>query len=129
MSAQLFRVLVRVSNIEEAAAFYDIALGVRGHRVSPGRHHYQCGQTELALYDPVADGDVYDTAVSPNETQIYFAMEDLEDSYKRVKSSPTARVFGEIELKPWGERTFWASDPSGNRLCFVDARTLPGPPR
>ena len=38
MSARLFRVLVRVSNIEEAAAFYDIALGIRGHRVSPGRH-------------------------------------------------------------------------------------------
>jgi glyoxalase/bleomycin resistance protein/dioxygenase superfamily protein len=30
----------------------------------------------------------------------------------------------EIELHPWGERSFYCLDPDGNRLCFVDAATL-----
>ncbi|MGH9821626.1 MAG: hypothetical protein ACRD43_15810, partial [Pyrinomonadaceae bacterium] len=31
---------------------------------------------------------------------------------------------GEIVARPWGERCFYARDPFGNGLCFVDAKTL-----
>jgi hypothetical protein len=31
---------------------------------------------------------------------------------------------GEIVKRPWGERSFYAIDPTGNKLCFVDAATL-----
>jgi len=31
---------------------------------------------------------------------------------------------GEIETKNWGERLFYASDPFGNALCFVEDATL-----
>ncbi|MGA8663757.1 MAG: VOC family protein [Thermoplasmata archaeon] len=37
---------------------------------------------------------------------------------------------GEMVVRPWGERSFYATDPSGNPLCFVDSRTLfTGTPR
>ena len=118
-SLRLFRVLVRVSDINQATAFYDAVLGIHGHRVSPGRHHYDCGRTEFACYDPRADGDLHDLLVTPGQTQIYFAVEDLQASFLQVKSAK-GQIVQEIETKPWGERTFWASDPFGNRLCFVD---------
>ena len=124
MPVRLFRVLVRVNDIEKAAAFYNVVLGVDGNRISPGRHHYRCGETELACYDPAADGDAHDTEVNPSTTQLYFAVEDLEASLSRVRSSDAGQVVQDIETKPWGERTFWAADPTGNRLCFVDAHTV-----
>jgi hypothetical protein len=31
---------------------------------------------------------------------------------------------GEVALRPWGERSFYADDPFGNPLCLVDAGTV-----
>ena len=31
---------------------------------------------------------------------------------------------GAIEWGPWGERAFYAKDPFGNKICFVDEKTL-----
>jgi hypothetical protein len=31
---------------------------------------------------------------------------------------------GQIGVRPWGERSFYATDPFGNLLCFVDGETL-----
>ena len=31
---------------------------------------------------------------------------------------------GLIVTRPWGERSFYVNDPSGNGLCFVDETTL-----
>jgi len=31
---------------------------------------------------------------------------------------------GDIVARPWGERSFYASDPFDNLLCFVDERTV-----
>jgi catechol 2,3-dioxygenase-like lactoylglutathione lyase family enzyme len=65
-SARLFRVIVPVSSIEEAAAFYGALLGAPGGRVSPGRHYFACGQVILACFDPRADGDAWDARPNPD---------------------------------------------------------------
>jgi hypothetical protein len=31
---------------------------------------------------------------------------------------------GKIERRSWGERSFYAHDPFGNPLCFVDASAV-----
>jgi hypothetical protein len=31
---------------------------------------------------------------------------------------------GVIAQRPWGERSFYMNDPSGNPLCFVDEKTV-----
>ena len=123
MVCRLVRVLIRVPDIETAAAFYDYVLGVSGRRVSPGRHHLALGEMELACYDAVADGDLHDTAQSPSLWQLYITADDLEAVLERVQSA-SGRVEQPISTKPWGERSFYAFDPFGNRLCFIDSGSL-----
>ena len=46
---QLYRVILPVGDIDEAAGFYESLLGVAGRRVSPGRHYLDAGSVILAL--------------------------------------------------------------------------------
>ena len=77
--AHLFRVIVPVSDIEAAAAFYGEVLGAPGRRVSPGRHYFDCEGTLLACHDPGADGDGY--APTANPEPLYLAVSDLEAAF------------------------------------------------
>lgn len=123
MSApRLFRVIVPVGDIDVAASFYADILRVPGRRVSPGRHYFGCGGTILACFDPRADGDRWDAR--PNPDHLYLAVSDLDDALARVRATPGSVVHREIETQPWGERSFYCSDPFGNKLCFVDDQTL-----
>jgi predicted enzyme related to lactoylglutathione lyase len=123
MNSRLIRVLIRVPDIEAAAAFYDHVFGVSGRRISPGRHHLALGEVELACYDPAADGDLHDTAQSPSLWQLYVAVDGIEAVLERVRNT-SGHVEQPISTKTWGERSFYASDPFGNRLCFVEAASL-----
>jgi catechol 2,3-dioxygenase-like lactoylglutathione lyase family enzyme len=116
----LFRVILPVSDIEAAAAFYTRVLGIPGIRVSGGRHYFDCGGTILACYDPLADGDCEPVGVNPQ--YVYFAVDDL-DAVRVRASEAGCRDGTEIEVQPWGERSFYAHDPFGNPICFVDSGT------
>ena len=52
MTARLFRVIVPVPDVDRAAEFYALLLGIAGERVVPTRHYFDCGGTILALVDP-----------------------------------------------------------------------------
>ncbi len=128
---KLFRVLVPAAGIEVAAAFYEQVLGFSGMRVSPGRHYFDCGGTVLACFDPEADGD--GRAVQPNPESIYLAVDDLEDTYEHCRRAgarlpdgapPGAGPLGEIADRPWGERSFYVIDPTGNEICFVSSDSV-----
>lgn len=122
VSARLYRVIVPVSNIELAQAYYAAVLEHPGVRVSPGRHYFGCGGVILACFDPRADGDPWDA--TPNPDHIYLAVSDLEACYRKVSARPGGTVLEPIQTQPWGERTFYCADPFCNKLCFVDERTL-----
>jgi len=127
---RLYRVILPVDDIERAAAFYSELLGDTGMRVSPGRHYFDCGGVILALFDPGADGD--QVKARPNFEHVYFAVADLEAVHRRAErlgglSAETGDgdlPMGTIARRPWGERSFYARDPFGNPLCFVDENTL-----
>lgn len=127
---RLFRVIVPVSDITKAADYYTHLLGVQGSRVSPGRHYFDAGGVILALFNPHADGD--DMDVLPLPDHIYFAVEDLEAFFRRAQQlgglsteiGDGGLAMGKIETRPWGERSFYLTDPFGNRLCFVDEKTV-----
>jgi uncharacterized glyoxalase superfamily protein PhnB len=121
-SVRLFRFIVPVSNIGEASIFYAGLLQQPGKRISPGRHYFGCGSAILACFDPRADGDAWDA--KPNSDHVYFAVGDLDDCFARVRSLPNGTIVRPIETQPWGERSFYFADPFGNKLCFVDERTL-----
>jgi predicted enzyme related to lactoylglutathione lyase len=121
---KLFRVILPVSDIEKAARFYAAVFQTPGQRVSPGRHYFDCGGTILACYDPVADGDGRDGAWSYHPKQfLYFSVPDLDAAYQRAQAAG-AYLDSAIMTMPWGERTFYARDPLGSQICFVDEKTL-----
>jgi len=134
---QLFRVLLKARNLGRSRRFYASLLGARGRGVAPGRVYFDCGPVLLGILDYSSHGR---RGLSPPTEALYFATHDLEGVFRRAqrlgalapgllhgdRSSP----LGRIVVRPWGERSFYASDPSGNPLCFVDARTLfTGTPR
>jgi catechol 2,3-dioxygenase-like lactoylglutathione lyase family enzyme len=134
-SPRLFRVILPVAEIEPAARFYAALLGQPGMRVSGGRHYFRCGDVTLALYSPKGDGDPREPR--PNWDHVYFAVDNLDDVFARAQKlgglsthvGDGGHAMGQIATRPWGERSFYLSDPFGNPLCFVDVKTLfTGPP-
>jgi len=128
--ARIYRIIMPVSDLERAAHFYRQLLGDEGMRVSPGRHYFACGGVILAVYSPQDDGDTVEAR--PNFEHVYFAVPDLEDVFQRaqrvgglsIKTGDGSLPMGAIARRPWGERSFYMNDPSGNPLCFVDEKTV-----
>jgi len=122
MSINLFRVILPVPAIEAAATFYANALGIRGARVSAGRHYFHCGATILACFSPREDGDDFDLPANPDH--LYFSVDDLEAAFLRCQHAGCKQLDDQIRTRPWGERSFYAEDPFGNKICFVDETTV-----
>lgn len=127
---RLFRVIIPAADIEASGRFYAALLDQAGMRVSGGRHYFRCGGVVLAVYSPAGDGDRTDPHA--NFGQVYFGVDDLESCHARAKvlgclhsaTGDGGLPMGEIAVRPWGERSFYADDPFGNPLCFVDSATL-----
>jgi predicted enzyme related to lactoylglutathione lyase len=120
---KLYRVILPVSDIDLAAKFYGYVFQIDGERVSPGRHYFDCNGVILACYDPAADGDDVGEGWKHHENQyVYFSVSDLAAVRARIQEAGGQNLT-EIETMPWGERIFYALDPIGSRLSFVDDAT------
>jgi uncharacterized glyoxalase superfamily protein PhnB len=120
--AKLYRVILPVTDIATAQRFYSLILGQNGKRVSPGRHYFDCGGMILACLDPRADGEKREA--KRNREHIYFAVNKLEDIFRRASFAGCKWIEPAIKKRPWGERSFYAQDPFGNPICFVDESTI-----
>lgn len=118
----VFRIFIPVSNFESAVAFYQCLFSADGRLIHRGRHYFNCGPVICAVIEnngpPIAD-------------HIYFSVADLDAVFERAKELDCQETddihgspSGEINMRPWGERSFYARDPFGNGLCFVDETTL-----
>lgn len=124
----LYRVILQVSDLDQAAEFYAKLLADEGRRIPrASRHYIDCGPVILALVDPTAGGE----QAKPLPDYIYFAVGDLEQVHTRARElgclstdDVHGESAGEIVIRPWGERSFYVKDPWGNGLCFVDEKTL-----
>ncbi len=123
----LFRTILHVSDMDQAAAFYAKLLDTPGRRIAPSRHYFDCGPVILALVNPTGEGGTAKT----NPDYVYFAVQDLAAVHARARElgclsggEVHGESAGEIVVRPWGERSFYAYDPFGNGLCFVDERTI-----
>jgi predicted enzyme related to lactoylglutathione lyase len=122
---KLYRVILPVRDIDRAAEIYSRLLETPGQRISPGRHYFDCGGTILACYDPNADGDGEQGGWRHHPNQyVYFAVGDLDGAHERALQAGCKIVDGGIQKMPWGERMFWAIDPFGNPISFVDEKTV-----
>ena len=123
----LFRIILQVSDLDQAAVFYGRLLGDPGRRIPrASRHYIDCGPVILALVDPTAEQEP-----QPLPDYIYFAVDNLESYHSRARELNCLSqedVHGasaaEMVVRPWGERSFYVKDPWGNGLCFVDEKTL-----
>ena len=119
----LFRINIEVDALDRAAAFYAELLGQEGRVQMGSRCYFRSGQVTLQ----VVQVDAPQLAAKA----LYFATDDIEGvharaaalgclSGERVHGTPG----GEVVVRPWGERSFYAEDPVGNPLCFVDRGTI-----
>jgi catechol 2,3-dioxygenase-like lactoylglutathione lyase family enzyme len=123
--AKLFRVVLPVSDIELAADFYFQVFGVKGKRVAPGKHFFDYEGVSLSCYDPLANGDKLGQGWMHHENQFtYFSVKNLDALYFRLMKVPDAEIDSNIKENEIGERLFYALDPFGNPLCFVDEKTV-----
>jgi tRNA (guanine37-N1)-methyltransferase len=117
--ARLFRVIMPVLDFERGVAFYRMILGQPGAEVSPNRHYFHCGSTILAVVNPQGHGVEF----HPNIEHAYFSVRDLSAAYTRAQSAGCSWLEDRIRKREWGEKSFYARDPFGNPICFVDERT------
>jgi hypothetical protein len=122
-----FRAAIEVAGLEKGGAFYAELLDDPGRLVGGGRHYFDCGEVILALVDVAASGK----SARPTAQNLYFAVSDLDAAYARAtalgclsQEKIHGADGGAIGKRPWGERSFYAVDPFGNKLCFVDRATL-----
>jgi catechol 2,3-dioxygenase-like lactoylglutathione lyase family enzyme len=124
---KIFRITIEVSNIDEAAAFYAELLGHDGKRHPGARHYFDCGGVILSVLDPTKGG----LTPTPGPKSLYFAVNDLDAVHERAKALKALAPYkvhgepaGEALRRPWGERSFYVTDPWGYDLCFVEEGTL-----
>jgi catechol 2,3-dioxygenase-like lactoylglutathione lyase family enzyme len=120
---RLFRLNVEVRDLEEAAAFYGTLLGQEGRVQAGSRVYFTVGEVTLQVVQ-AAEPQLLPKA-------LYFVVDNLGEAHgraaalgclsgERVHGTPA----GEPVVRPWGEKSFYADDPSGNPLCFVEAGTI-----
>jgi catechol 2,3-dioxygenase-like lactoylglutathione lyase family enzyme len=117
---RVFRIAIPASRIDGSRAFYERVLGIEADDTVPTRLYFHCGDVIVAVIDRGAEGA---GAFQPTPDNLYFATGELDDVHGRALGAG-AREVSPIDVRPWGERSFYCLDPDGNRLCFVDEATL-----
>ena len=120
---RLFRLNVEVGDIDRAAAFYGELLGLEARPQMGSRVYLNAGEVTLQV--------VQVPAPHPAAKALYFEVADLDAIHARAASlgclsneTVHGTPGGAPTVRPWGERSFYADDPWGNPLCFVEEGTI-----
>ena len=123
---RFFRLNIEVGDLDAAATFYTRLLGVQGRKQPGQRCYFECGPVTLQVLDVSSNSQPH-----PAAKALYFTVKNLEAAFDRAKalnclSSDDVHDApgGGIVVRPWGERSFYAEDPWGNPLCFVEEGTV-----
>lgn len=121
----LFRVSIEVAGIDEATAFYSKLLDTPGKRHPGARHYFDLNGVIVSVLDVAASGEKPQPCPA-----LYFAVDDIEAAHRRAKELNALSSFmvhgepgSEVLERPWGERSFYVTDPWDNELCFVEKGT------
>jgi catechol 2,3-dioxygenase-like lactoylglutathione lyase family enzyme len=116
----VFRIAIPATRIDESRRFYENVLSMEADDTVPSRLYFHCGEVILAVIDwevePLGP-------FRPTPENLYLATHELDAVHGRAGSAGALHL-SPIETRPWGERSFYCTDPDGNRLCFVDDTTL-----
>ena len=122
----LFRINVEVGEVQRAATEWGALLGLDGRPQAGSRVYFTAGAVTLQI--------VQHEQPHLAAKALYFLVDDLEAVHARAQKlgwlsqeSVHGQVGGDISVRPWGERSFYAEDTWGNPLCFVQTgTTYPG---
>lgn len=119
----LFRLNIEVGDLAAAQRFYETLLNTKGREQAGHRFYINAG--------PVAFQVVVSSNPQTAAKALYFTTADLDAVHARAaslnclsKELVHGLKSGDINVKPWGERSFYVDDPWGNPLCFVEAGTV-----
>jgi predicted enzyme related to lactoylglutathione lyase len=116
----VFRIAIPALQIDRARGFYEHVLAIEADDTVPSRLYFHCGGVIVAVIDWSVEGR---GSFRPAPETVYFSTDDVDAVRQRALDAGAADV-SEVEVRPWGERSFYCLDPDGNRLCFVDQATL-----
>jgi len=123
---QFFRLNIEVGNLDAATSFYTKLLGVQGRKQAGHRCYFDCGPVTLQVLDVSSVSKPHAAAKA-----LYFTVKNLEVAFERANELSCLSCEdvhgasgGGIVVRPWGERSFYAQDPWGNPLCFVEEGTV-----
>jgi len=122
----MFRLNIEVGDLDEAADFYGKLFGAIGRKQAGSRCYFTCGPVTLQVVDVSSLGKPH-----PAAKALYFTVNDLDAIFERAKALGCLSKedvhgvsAGQISVRPWGERSFYAEDKWENPLCFVEAGTI-----
>ena len=122
----LFRINVEVGDLDQAADFYGKLFGIEGRKQAGSRCYFTCGPVTLQVVDVSSMGKPH-----PAAKALYFIVNDLDAVFARAKELNCLSreevhgvSGGNISVRPWGERSFYAEDKWNNPFCFVEAGTI-----
>ena len=123
---QFFRLNIEVANLDAAIDFYSKLLDMQGRKQPGARVYFNAGPVTLQVVDVSSVGAPHTAAKA-----LYFTVKDLDAAFARAQAlgclsqeSVHDAPGGGIVVRPWGERSFYALDPWGNPLCFVEEGTV-----
>ncbi len=130
--AALRNVVLPTTSLGRAGAFYEELFGMDMDTVVPNRHFLRCESCQFTLVNPLEHATAHELPrgeFRPNPEIVYFAVDDLDSTFERaqkLRMKPPRSEDGAagIQTYPWGERSFYGLDPSGNPICLVDDCTL-----
>jgi catechol 2,3-dioxygenase-like lactoylglutathione lyase family enzyme len=115
---------IRVSNMDEAVAFYRDLLGFEPAReINPEHNSLRRGDSGLMLeavadfYSPSYNAAIRERLGKPGPTALYIEASDLDALHDRVTAAGVA-ILDPIADRDWGQREFTIADPAGNWLTF-----------
>ncbi|HVE84529.1 MAG TPA: VOC family protein [Myxococcales bacterium] len=126
-----FRLNIEVGDLPRAAKFYGELFGVDGRIQAGSRFYVTAGPVTLQVVDVTGHGP---GKPHPAAKALYFTVKDLDAVFARAKALKCLsrekvhdEPGGQVRVRPWGERSFYAEDPWDNPLCFVEeGTTYPG---
>jgi catechol 2,3-dioxygenase-like lactoylglutathione lyase family enzyme len=129
--ANLCNVVLPTRRMGRSDAFFEALLGSEPDTFVPGRHTFHLDSCMLTLVDTVEHARGHELALPvfrPNVEITYFAVPDLMATWETARKLDLQPIDDHtgvgIQVRPWGERSFYGLDPSGNPVCFVDPDTL-----